>query len=103
MLTTYPPKLVKAIQQTLAGHQLEGLVPGSGQRHPKIALIGEAPGRQEVQQGRPFIGSSGQELTKMMSLAGLQCQAVYITSVVRSRPFSIRHVKDRRSGQMKAA
>lgn len=100
MLTTYPPKLVKAIQQTLADHQLEGFVPGSGPRHPKIALIGEAPGRQEVQQGRPFIGSSGQELTKMMALAGLQRQEVYITSVVRSRPFSIRHVKDRRSGQM---
>lgn len=100
MLTTYPPELVTAVQKKVAGRPLAGFVPGSGPLHPRIALIGEAPGRQEVEQGRPFVGSSGQELTKMMALAGLKRQDVYITSVVRSRPFAIRHVREQRSGQL---
>lgn len=100
MLTKYQPELVTTVQKKVAGRHLAGFVPGSGPLHPRVALIGEAPGRQEVEQGRPFVGNSGQELTKMMALAGLRRQDVYITSVVRSRPFAIRHVQDKRSGKM---
>lgn len=100
MLIQYPPALVAQVKQRVAGHQLEGFVPGSGPQRPLIAIVGEAPGRQEVKNGRPFVGSSGQELTKMMKLAGLSREEVYITSVVRSRPFAIRQVKDKRTGQL---
>ncbi|MCI1925861.1 MAG: uracil-DNA glycosylase [[Lactobacillus] timonensis] len=100
MLIDYPPKPVAQIKQQLSGHRLEGFVPGGGPKRPFIALVGEAPGRQEVKEGQPFVGSSGQELTKMMKLAGLNRDDVYITSVVRSRPFAVRKVKDKRTGQL---
>ncbi|WP_295746356.1 uracil-DNA glycosylase [uncultured Limosilactobacillus sp.] len=100
MLIKYPPTLVAQVKQRVAGRQLEGFVPGSGPQRPLIALVGEAPGRQEVKDGRPFVGSSGQELTKMMKLAGLSRDEVYITSVVRSRPFASREVQEKRTGQL---
>lgn len=99
MLINYPPTLVKQIRRQLAGHHLEGFVPGEGPKHPQVALVGEAPGVQEVKSGLPFVGSSGKELTKMMALAGLCRDDVYITSVVRSRPFAIRQVNDKRRGK----
>lgn len=95
MQIQYPQSLVKQVQQRLQGHHLTGFVPGMGPEHPQIMLIGEAPGRQEAETNVPFVGSSGKELMKMIGLAGLTREDVYITSVVRSRPFSIRHVKDR--------
>jgi uracil-DNA glycosylase family 4 len=52
----------------------------------KIAFVGEAPGAEEAKQGIPFIGSSGQLLTRLMADAGINRQSVYITNVVKERP-----------------
>jgi DNA polymerase len=49
-------------------------------------LIGEAPGRQEDKQGRPFVGPSGKYLDRMMDKAGLTRKNLYITSSVKCRP-----------------
>lgn len=100
MKIQYPPELVAQVKKRMAGHHLTGFVPGMGPRHPQIVLLGEAPGRQEAESGVPFVGSSGKELMKMIGLAGLTRDDVYITSVVRSRPFAIKHVQDRKTGQM---
>lgn len=95
MQIQYPTSLVKQVQQRMQGHHLTGFVPGMGPKHPQVMLIGEAPGREEARTNVPFVGSSGKELMKMIALAGLTRDDVYITSVVRSRPFSIKHVQDR--------
>jgi DNA polymerase len=50
-------------------------------------LVGEAPGRQEDQQGRPFVGAAGKFLDSLLAAAGLARAEVYITNVVKSRPF----------------
>lgn len=52
----------------------------------KIALVGEAPGKQEELLGSPFVGSSGQELTRMLADAGIDRKECYITNVFMSRP-----------------
>lgn len=52
----------------------------------KIALVGEAPGKQEELLGTPFVGSSGQELTRMLSDAGIDRKECYLTNVFLSRP-----------------
>jgi len=52
----------------------------------KIAFIGEAPGSMEERFGRPFIGPAGQHLTKIMHLAGVAREEVYITNVVKEHP-----------------
>jgi DNA polymerase len=49
-------------------------------------LIGEAPGREEDFQGRPFVGRSGKVLDEILGKAGLPRDALFITSVVKCRP-----------------
>ncbi|WP_295731199.1 uracil-DNA glycosylase [uncultured Limosilactobacillus sp.] len=98
MKIKYPPELVAQVKERTVGRQLTGFVAGMGPEHPQIVLLGEAPGRKEAETGVPFVGSSGQELMKMIALADLTRDDVYITSVVRSRPYSIRHVQDKKTG-----
>jgi DNA polymerase I-like protein with 3'-5' exonuclease and polymerase domains/uracil-DNA glycosylase len=49
-------------------------------------LIGEAPGEQEVEAGRPFVGAAGRELTRLLTEAGIDREACYITNVLKIRP-----------------
>ncbi len=61
-------------------------VPGDGPPHAELMLIGEGPGYNEDQQGRPFVGPAGQFLNELLALAGFKRDAVYITNVVKCRP-----------------
>jgi uracil-DNA glycosylase family 4 len=61
-------------------------VPGEGPATAKIVFIGEAPGWNENQQGRPFVGAAGQFLTELLASIGLKRQDVYITNVVKCQP-----------------
>lgn len=61
-------------------------VPGEGSPQAEIMFIGEGPGFNEDQQGRPFVGAAGQLLIEMLRLIGLTRQEVFITNVVRCRP-----------------
>lgn len=61
-------------------------VPGEGPVEAEVVFIGEAPGAEEDRQGRPFVGPSGQLLTRFFGLAGLRREEVFITSVVKCRP-----------------
>lgn len=62
------------------------LVFGEGSLNPKIYILGEAPGRNEDETGRPFVGRSGRFLRELIRNTGLVESDVYITSVVRYRP-----------------
>ncbi len=62
------------------------LVVYDGNLNAKVMLIGEAPGRDEDQQGIPFVGRAGQLLNKMLLAINLQREEVYITNVVNWRP-----------------
>ena len=59
MQIKYPEQLVEQVRQRMVGHHLTGFVPGMGPKHPRIVLLGEAPGRKEAETGVPFVGSSG--------------------------------------------
>ena len=52
----------------------------------KVMIVGEAPGEREVAEGQPFVGFSGQELSKMLQEAGIMRSECFITNVVRIRP-----------------
>jgi uracil-DNA glycosylase/DNA polymerase I-like protein with 3'-5' exonuclease and polymerase domains len=52
----------------------------------RIMIVGEAPGYEEEQSGRPFQGASGIELNKMLGEAGITRNECFITNVVRQRP-----------------
>ncbi|MDQ2654954.1 MAG: uracil-DNA glycosylase [Chloroflexota bacterium] len=61
-------------------------VPGEGPADARIMFIGEAPGWNEDQQGRPFVGAAGKFLEELLGAAGLKRSDVFITNVVKSRP-----------------
>lgn len=62
------------------------LVMGAGNPTAEIVFIGEAPGKQEDEQGLPFVGASGRFLNEMLAAAGLNREDVYITNIVKYRP-----------------
>ena len=61
-------------------------VPGEGDPDAKLVFVGEAPGREEDLQGRPFVGAAGQLLTRMIEAMGLARERVYICNVLKDRP-----------------
>ena len=61
-------------------------VPGDGNPNAKIVFIGEAPGRSEDAEGKPFVGAAGKFLAEMLSVISLQREEVYITNIVKYRP-----------------
>lgn len=60
---------------------------GEGPLHPRLALVGEQPGDQEDEEGRPFVGPAGQLLMKAMAEAGLSREAAYLTNAVKHFKF----------------
>lgn len=61
-------------------------VPGEGKYSAETMFIGEGPGLNEDQQGRPFVGRAGKFLDFLIQSIGLERQDVYITNVVKCRP-----------------
>ena len=62
------------------------VVPGEGDPHAALMFIGEGPGQEEDRQGRPFVGRSGELLTRMIQAIGMERTEVYICNVVKCRP-----------------
>lgn len=58
----------------------------SGPRNAKIVIVGEAWGREEAYAHAPFVGQSGQELTRILSEAGINRNDCFLTNVVPLRP-----------------
>lgn len=62
------------------------LVFGDGNPDAELVLIGEAPGKNEDEQGIPFVGAAGKFLNEMLTLIDLKRDDVYITNIVKYRP-----------------
>ena len=64
----------------------KNVVPGEGDVHAPLMLVGEGPGAQEDASGRPFVGAAGQLLNHMLSLMDIPREKVYIANIVKCRP-----------------
>jgi uracil-DNA glycosylase family 4 len=62
------------------------LVFGDGNADADIVFIGEAPGKNEDLEGKPFVGAAGRFLNEMLEMIGLTREDVYITNIVKYRP-----------------
>lgn len=62
------------------------VVIGKGNRNAPLMLVGEGPGRQEDEQGIPFVGQAGQLLDLALTGLGFQPEEYYIANVVKCRP-----------------
>ncbi|MFI5253873.1 MAG: uracil-DNA glycosylase family protein [Candidatus Limnocylindrales bacterium] len=61
-------------------------VPGEGSAATEVVFVGEGPGANEDQQGRPFVGAAGGLLTELLGAIGWRRPDVFITNVVKCRP-----------------
>lgn len=61
-------------------------VPGEGASDARVMFIGEAPGYQEDQQGRPFVGPAGRFLDELLGNIGLKRGDVFIANMIKCRP-----------------
>lgn len=67
---------------------------GDGNRKAELMFIGEGPGRDEDEQGLPFVGKAGQLLTKMINAMQFTREEVYIANIVKCRPPENRNPSD---------
>jgi len=65
------------------------LVFGDGNVDSRIVLVGEAPGKTEVEQGKPFVGQAGKNLEEFITILGILREDLYITNVVKFRPIRL--------------
>lgn len=61
-------------------------VPGEGNPQADFVCVGEAPGQNEDESGRPFVGAAGQLLTKILGAIDLKRDDVFICNVLKHRP-----------------
>ena len=61
-------------------------VPGEGNPKAQLVCVGEAPGAKEDETGQPFVGQSGQLLTKILEAIDLTREQVFICNVLKHRP-----------------
>lgn len=59
---------------------------GEGPHNSRIMFVGEGPGQDEDEQGRPFVGRAGQLLDRILKAAEIPREEAYITNVVKCRP-----------------
>ena len=105
---SFPPQRLARVQAQLAAHQSawEGpqdalakdiaactrcplhcnatqAVPGEGPMDADLMIVGEQPGDQEDQAGRPFVGPAGQVLNAALEVAGIERKQTYVTNAVK--------------------
>ena len=59
---------------------------GQGDHYADIMFIGEAPGKNEAETGRPFCGASGRVLDELLASIDLKREDVYVTNILKDRP-----------------
>lgn len=62
------------------------VVIGKGNLRAKILFVGEAPGKNEDEQGIPFVGAAGKNLDKLLAEVGLSLKDIYVTNILKCRP-----------------
>jgi len=79
-------KQVKKCTKCRLSENRINVVPGEGAHNAQIMFIGEGPGKNEDEQGRPFVGAAGKFLTELIESIKMTRQEVYIANVVKCRP-----------------
>jgi len=80
------PEYVKLVKKTELFKNCINIVVGKGNENANILFVGEAPGRNEDEQGLPFVGRAGKNLDNMLSKVGLSLEDVYIANILKCRP-----------------
>src|SRR3990167_10739951 len=82
-METDPIELAKS---TEICRNCKNIVIGKGNLKAGILFVGESPGRNEDEQGIPFVGAAGKNLDKLLNKVGLSIEDVYIVNILKCRP-----------------
>lgn len=77
---------ITLVKQTQIFKDCKNIVIGKGNTSADIMFIGEAPGKNEDEQGLPFVGKAGKNLDDMLAKVGLSLNEVYIANILKCRP-----------------
>jgi|SRR3989344_2063679 len=78
--------VVALAKETQICKQCKHVVVGKGNEKAAILFVGEAPGRNEDEQGLPFVGAAGKNLDKLLEKVGLSLDAIYVTNILKCHP-----------------
>lgn len=87
---------IKTISESYKDNPTGGWITGDGPINSKIMFVGEAPGKNEVEQGKPFIGMAGKRFESYLNKIGLTRDEVRITNTCFFRPIKIKESKSGR-------
>ncbi|MEX0932680.1 MAG: uracil-DNA glycosylase [Candidatus Pacearchaeota archaeon] len=80
------PDHIKLVKDTEIYKNCTKIVVGRGKENADILFVGEAPGKNEDEQGLPFVGRAGKNLDDLLSKAGLSMNQIYIANILKCRP-----------------
>jgi DNA polymerase len=86
-------KRIKDITENYKG-EIGGYITGGGPIPCDILFVGEAPGKTEVEEGKPFVGMAGKNFEKYLNLIGLSKDNIRITNTCFFRPIKIKEGKN---------
>ena len=77
---------IALVKETEICKNCKNIVIGKGNEHAAILFVGEAPGRNEDEQGLPFVGAAGKNLDKLLANVGLSLDDIYVANILKCRP-----------------
>jgi uracil-DNA glycosylase len=80
------PEHVRLVKETEIFKNCKNIVIGKGNPNADILFVGEAPGRNEDEQGIPFVGAAGKNLDILLKKVGLSLEDIYIANILKCRP-----------------
>ena len=80
------PEYIQLVKETEICKNCKNIVVGKGNENADILFVGEAPGKNEDEQGLPFVGRAGKNLDGMLEKVGLSLEDVYIANILKCRP-----------------
>ena len=80
---------LKKVYKRCQEENADPVIFGDGNPDASILLIGEAPGAKEIEQGKPFVGQAGKNLDDFLEILELEREDIYITNVVKFRPYRV--------------
>ena len=80
------PEYIHLVKKTEICKNCKNIVIGKGNENADILFVGEAPGKNEDEQGLPFVGKAGKNLDELLKRVGLSLEDVYIANILKCRP-----------------
>lgn len=88
---------IKALAESYNEEPTGGWITGSGAVPADLLFVGEAPGKTEVQEGKPFVGMAGKTFEGYLNSIGLNRENVHITNTCFLRPIKFKESKNGRT------